>query len=254
MVKPTKNKGLFRDSPSYREFRETGFSVTPLKGSQEEVELISHLLKERGISQTLYTGAMATEESFKELSGACSSVVHVSTHGFYDSNKTEFPIVQNQIRIWNIGSSSEISNEELSLSKSGVLLAGAEDYINGNMVSDLSDDGILTAREIAHLDLRGLDLAVLSACQTAQGEITGDGVFGLQRGFKKAGTNSILMSLWKVDDEATCLLMTEFYKNWIGKGKSKHQALELAKQEVRSRKDWEDPKYWTAFILLDGLD
>ena len=254
LVKPTKNKGLFRDSPSYREFRETGISVTPLKGSQEEVELISHLLKERGISQTLYTGAMATEESFKELSGACSSVVHVSTHGFYDSNKTEFPIVQNQIRIWNIGSSSEISNEELSLSKSGVLLAGAEDYINGNMVSDLSDDGILTAREIAHLDLRGLDLAVLSACQTAQGEITGDGVFGLQRGFKKAGTNSILMSLWKVDDKATCLLMTEFYKNWIGKGKSKHQALELAKQEVRSRKGWEDPKYWAAFILLDGLD
>ena len=45
-----------------------------------------------------------------------------------------------------------------------------------------------------------------------------------------------------------------FYKNWIGKGKSKHQALELAKQEVRSRKGWEDPKYWAAFILLDGLD
>ena len=96
----------------------------------------------------------------------------------------------------------------------------------------------------------------MSACQTAQGHITGDGVFGLQRGFKKAGANSILMSLWKVDDKATCLLMTEFYKNWIEEGKTKHEALELAKQTVRSHKDkgWDDPKYWAAFILLDAIN
>ena len=99
-------------------------------------------------------------------------------------------------------------------------------------------------------------MVVLSACQTGQGDITGDGVFGLQRGFKKAGVQSILMSLWKVDDEATCLLMTEFYRHWIGEKKTKHYALELAKQTVRSHKEkgWDDPKYWAAFILLDGLD
>ena len=62
------------------------------------------------------------------------------------------------------------------------------------------------------------------------------------------------MSLWKVDDNATCMLMTEFYRNWIGQGKSKHKALELAKEAVRKHPGWEDPKYWAAFILLDGLD
>ena len=81
-------------------------------------------------------------------------------------------------------------------------------------------------------------------------------VFGLQRGFKKAGAQSILMSLWRVDDEATSLLMTEFYRHWIGEAKPKHDALEMAKLTVRSHKEkgWDAPKYWAAFILLDGLD
>lgn len=70
-----------------------------------------------------------------------------------------------------------------------------------------------------------------------------------------SGAQSILMSLWKVDDEATCLLMTEFYKNRINGGKTKHDALELAKQTARSHKEkgWDNPKYWAAFILLDAL-
>ena len=72
--------------------------------------------------------------------------------------------------------------------------------------------------------------------------------------YLKAGVNSILMSLWKVDDEATCKLMTEFYSNWIAKKMTKHDALEASKKVVRETKGWEDPKYWAAFILLDGLD
>ena len=86
--------------------------------------------------------------------------------------------------------------------------------------------------------------------------VSGDGVFGPQRGFKKAGAQSLLMSLWPVDDAATCLLMTEFYKNWINKGKTKRESLELAKHTVRMHKEkgWNDPKYWAAFILLDALD
>lgn len=115
-------------------------------------------------------------------------------------------------------------------------------------------DNKLMSSEISLLNLHGLDLVTLSACDSGLGDITGDGVFGLQRGFKKAGANSILMSLWKVDDEATCKLMTEFYSNWIGKKMTKHDALEAAKKTVRETKGWEDPKYWASFILLDGLD
>lgn len=85
-----------------------------------------------------------------------------------------------------------------------------------------------------------MDLIALSACQTAQGDITGDGVFGLQRGFKKAGANTILIFMWKVDDEATCLLMTEFYRNWLN-GKCKHDTIEAAKHAVRSHPQWYPP-------------
>lgn len=78
----------------------------------------------------------------------------------------------------------------------------------------------------------------------------------MQRGFKKAGARSILMSLWEVDDEATSFMMTEFYRQWITNGKSKYQALELAKQAVKSHaeKGWADPRYWASFVLLDAID
>jgi CHAT domain-containing protein len=105
---------------------------------------------------------------------------------------------------------------------------------------------------------------VLSACETGLGEITGDGVFGLQRGFKKAGAQSIMMSLWKVDDEATQMLMTQFYTN-LTSGKSKRQSLLDAQRYLREYEDlsapdgpkrhpYSDPRYWAAFILLDAID
>jgi CHAT domain-containing protein len=99
-------------------------------------------------------------------------------------------------------------------------------------------------------------LVVLSACQTGLGDISqGEGVFGLQRGFKKAGANSILMSLWEVDDKATQILMTQFYKNWLS-GQSKHQSLLSAQKFLRETEGgkYNEPKYWAAFILLDGLN
>jgi CHAT domain-containing protein len=112
-----------------------------------------------------------------------------------------------------------------------------------------TDDGILKASEIATMDLSKTDLVVLSACQTGQGEITGEGVFGLQRAFKKAGVGTILMSLQEVDDTATEILMTNFYKEYIS-GKSKHEALRLAQLKVIEQRG-ANPDYWASFILLD---
>ena len=117
------------------------------------------------------------------------------------------------------------------------------------------DDGILTALEISQMDLHGLDLVVLSACETALGDISYEGVYGLQRGFKKAGANTILMSLDKVDDEATRILMVEFYKKLMA-GKSKHQSLKDAQHHLRQVENgkYDNPKYWASFIMLDGLN
>lgn len=196
-----------------------------LEGTLKEAEKVASLLKTKGMSVELLTGEKGTVTSFRQLSGKQHRIIHIGTHGFYNVGERE----------------SSTNAEELTLQRSGLF------FSSGRM---------LTSLDVAQLELKELDFIALSACQTGEGEITGDGVFGLQRGFKKAGAQSILMSLWKVDDEATCLLMTEFYKNWIGEGKTKHDALELAKQIVRSHKEkgWDKPEYWAAFILLDGID
>lgn len=210
--------------------RESSISLPYLPATLTEVETINNLINQHPFTTcTLITGNKATEKSFKQLSGRNTQLIHIATHGVFEKRE-------------------EKSNDILSMC--GLCFTGANSVLNKDFF-DSSIDGILTAKEISDMDLNGLELIALSACETGLGEISYDGVLGLQRGLKKAGAKAILMSLWKVDDEATCLLMTEFYKNWIGEGKSKHQALELAKQKVRSCKGWEDPKYWAAFILLD---
>ena len=109
------------------------------------------------------------------------------------------------------------------------------------------------------MNLQSTDLVVLSACQTGQGEVTGEGVFGLQRAFKKAGVGTILMTLWEVNDTATQILMTSFY-NHYAKGINKHKALKMAQAEIRDKvfvndqgieTSGEDPHFWASFILLD---
>lgn len=217
----------------------------------DNVALTINSVKDSFLVAQTYEGAKGTEASFKSLDRKHKRIIHLATHGFY-FNKSEIDKLQTII-------GRDIHNrreEDQSLMRSGLFMAGAENKYQGEDIPEGVEDGILTAHEIANTDLSGLDLCVLSACQTAQGDISSEGVFGLQRGFKKAGAQSILMSLWKVDDEATCLLMTEFYHNWIEMKMSKHDALESAKNMVRSHKEkgWDNPKYWAAFILLDGLD
>ena len=151
--------------------------------------------------------------------------------------------------------------EDKALTRSGLFMAGANNILSGDTIPEGVDDGILTAQEIAQMNLRGTDLVVLSACQTGMGEISGDGVFGLQRGFKKAGVNSLLMSLWDVDDDATQMLMTSFYRNLMA-GQTKQQSLLNAQNTVRDfsgqingkHRDFSNPRYWAAFILLDALN
>lgn len=218
--------------------------IQPLQETAVEIDLIaSTLSKENSLKISKLTGSSGNEESFKNLSRSGLRVLHIATHGYYCRE----------------GSDSVVPNEseyqiDFSMQRTGLLLAGAQKAMSKEKLPEGVDDGILTAYEISHVDLNNLEIAVLSACETALGDITKDGVAGLQRGFKQAGAKSLLMSLWKVDDAATCKLMTEFYSNWIGQKMTKHDALEAAKKTVRETKGWEDPKYWAAFILLDGLD
>jgi CHAT domain-containing protein len=120
---------------------------------------------------------------------------------------------------------------------------------NANQLPEGVQDGILTAREISMMDFSLCDLVVLSACETGVGEYSTDGTFGLQRAFKQAGVQSIIMTLWPVNDSAAQLMMTEFYNNWIGKHQSKREAFRNAQNTVRTQ--YEEPEYWAGFIILD---
>ena len=114
--------------------------------------------------------------------------------------------------------------------------------------NDAAQEGILTAKEIALVDLSGTQLVVMSACETGRGEITSEGVFGLQRAFKQAGANTLIMSLWKVNDHATALMMTTFYEHLLA-GLSPRLAFRQAQQTVRE--EFPEPYFWAAFILID---
>ena len=220
-------------------------SLNYLRGTKTEVDAISSVLKSNRINHTSFTGNDATEDMFKSLSNQGVTSLHIATHGFYS------PETERKNDEYN--RDFEIK-EDKSMMQNGLYFAGANAYFYGDDIPDNVNDGVLSAQEVSYLDFTDCSLVSLSACETGLGEVSGEGVFGLQRGFKKAGVNSILMSLWKVDDEATCKLMTEFYSNWIAKKMTKHDALEAAKKVVRETTGWENPKYWAAFILLDGLD
>jgi len=127
------------------------------------------------------------------------------------------------------------------------------------------DDGILTADEIAFLPLDGVNLVVLSACETGLGEVAGgEGLIGIQRAFQVAGARSTVASLWKVPDQATRILMERFYENYLDKEMSRLDSLREAQlwvlnhpDKVRgATRDNEEesprrtpPEYWASFVL-----
>lgn len=222
-----------------------------LPGTKKEIEMIGKTLQEAStpIPVTTLTNRNATETSFKQLSGKKNRVIHLATHGFYITKKQANQMSGHSVI--NISNINDSYVEDRELLRSGLLMAGAMSEEKDKAI----DDGILTALEVASMDLSGTELIVLSACETALGDVSSEGVFGLQRGFKKAGAQSLLMSLWKVDDTATQILMTKFYKG-LTLGQSKREALLNAQKYLRQYQNgkYDKPEYWAAFILLDGIN
>ena len=214
-----------------------------LPATSSEISTIRSTMQANGIETAVYTLDEGTEESFKALSGKRTPIIHIATHGFfYKDEETKGKAFFETL------SMNHNNQPDNSLKRSGLILAGAQKAWLGEPIPDDVEDGILLAEEIATMDLTGTDLVVLSACETGLGEITSEGVFGLQRAFKKAGVQTLIMSLWTVEDEATSLFMREFYKQWLG-GKSRHDAF-ISTQKFMQNK-YADPYYWAGFIMLD---
>lgn len=223
------------ESGDQRALKKTNFRHLPFTAI--EIEDISSLFP----IENVFAGRKlnATEKWLRNnIAEHQPDVLHLATHGYYISpgaHVKRFPFLKNK--------------GDGSMQRSGIALAGAEKTWKGSMDSPDDNDGILTAAEVSSLDLGKTGLVVLSACETALGDFSVEGVFGLQRGFKQAGVQSLMLSLWSVNDRSTSIFMEEFYRN-IKNGDSRHSAWRKSIEKVRG--EYSEPYYWAPFILLDA--
>ena len=213
--------------------------IVQLPGTKVEVEGINKVLKLSGYQVSELLQANATETNLKLAKEV--SILHIATHGYFlkDVEKTS----------WPIGVQADYAKDNVLL-RSGLMLTGASETEKLKTGLDSSNNGIITSYEAMNLDLKGTNLVVLSACETGLGEIkAGEGVYGLQRAFLVAGAEAIVMSLWKVDDAATQLLMNNFYANMIKVG-DKQKAFKQAQQQLMTK--FNQPFYWGAFVMMEN--
>ena len=225
-----------------------------LFNTKQEVSEISQILEDAGVSVSVFTEEEGTERSFMDLSGSHIDVLHLATHGMYIKAEDASQKKQEENYTF-IHSNDTAFYQSDALSLAFLVLANGNSMTERIPIQD-KNDGIVTALDISKMDFSGLDIVTLSACESALGEFgSDDGVLGLQRGFKIAGANTILMSLDKVDDEATRILMVEFYKKLMN-GYSKLRSLRDAQKYLRQVENgkYDNPKYWASFIMLDGLN
>ena len=208
-----------------------------LRGSKEEVIKVESVLKKQKWNVASYVGKNGTEESFLDMNSKSPMVLHLATHGFYYTpNKA--------------GDINYLKGYTDAMSLSGLVLSSGNAAWLGKKLPIGVLGGILTANDIARLDLGNTDMVVLSACKSGQGKATSEGLYGLQRAFKKAGVGTIVMSLWGVSDKVTSEFMVAFYEQLVnGKVWNKRKAFENAKMIVRKKHP--EPFYWAVFVMLD---
>ena len=223
-----------------------------LPGTATEVAAISQLAGGYRITTTTYTGADATEERFKAVTGTkAPEVIHIASHGFFfpDPEK-ESAQELNRRRFISDESGQVYKRSANPLMRSGLLMAGANRAWSGESVPYGMEDGILAAYEVAGLPLHNTKLVVLSACETGLGDIRGsEGVFGLQRAFRAAGVKYLIMSLWKVPDEETAMFMERFYATWL-EGSSIPEAFRATQKSMKKLYP-NEPYKWAGFVLVE---
>ena len=228
------------------------FHFPPLPRSGVEANEVASLWSEHARTLVL-TGDRASEAAFK-TQALGRRVLHLATHGFFLGD--ECPVASRSTR--GIGGVTPASGHakgvpsraQNPLHLSGLALAGANQRASAGPEEE---NGILTAEEIAALDLTGVEWAVLSACDTGRGRLqTGEGVLGLRRAFQIAGASTVIMSLWEVEDESTQHWMEALYRARVGGGLSTADAVTKADLEVlherRAQARSTNPFYWAAFV------
>ena len=168
-------------------------------------------------------GADAHEAAVKQTESP--RILHLATHGFFVDDAIQH-------------------NIEHPLLKSGIILAKSQ---------GTKENGILTALEVAGMNLKGTELVVLSACETGKGEvIAGEGVYGLRRAFSLAGAQSQIMALWTVEDASIKRFMVQYYQQLIQSGLGRGEALNKIQQAFIESEDYKHPYYWASLLLTEN--
>ena len=228
-----------------------------LPGSLSETDAIKEIIS-KDMKVNYNSGLGASEEQFKKIATE-SNILHIASHGyFYPDPKEVEEITEveettedgelefrsgntSNYGVWNF------VNNENPLMRSGLAMAGANDAWQRSVFAQ-GEDGVLSAQEVANLNMSNTELVVLSACETGLGDIKGsEGVYGLQRAFKMAGVHYMIMSLWQVPDKETAEFMTLFYSQ-LFELKDFRAAFKEAQAVMRSKYD---PYFWAAFVLVE---
>jgi CHAT domain-containing protein len=204
-------------------------TIQRLPFTSVEADLIAGLFSE---ATTVQCGSYATKSSIRQLGP--SSVVHLSTHGFALAlQNTDIPQKRNLFGRTERG--SQLMNAENPMLRCGLAFAGICNWLKGEILPVEIGDGILNGMDVLALDLSNTNLMVLSACQTGLGDTqSGEGIQGMRRAFELAGVHTLICTLWKVDDLASAILMTAFYKKLLENKLSKAAALSAAKEYTRT--------------------
>mgnify|MGYP002621147227 CR=1 FL=1 len=228
-----------------------------LPGSLTETDAIQNIIN-KDIKVNYFKGLEASEEQFKKIATE-SNILHIASHGYFypdpeeveevtaveeetEDGELEFRSANtSNYGVWNF------VNNENPLMRSGLAMAGANDAWQRSVFAE-GEDGVLSAQEVANLNMSNTELVVLSACETGLGDIKGsEGVYGLQRAFKMAGVHYMIMSLWQVPDKETAEFMTLFYGK-LFELKDFRAAFSAAQAEMRKKYD---PYFWAAFVLVE---
>lgn len=249
------------DSIAYTKYKGTYFPR--LSAASDECKA---LYASRHIAgDSLLTASAASEYAFRSLAPDYGSIL-ISSHGDFCGDSP----VPNDIR--------PVSSDA-AMSGNIIALAGVNTHLQDHSFEPaVKCDGLLSVKELSSLDLSECRLFTVSACQSALGEISSDGVFGLQRGLKNAGVGAMILSLWNVNSEATAMLMKHFY-SFLNIGMSIREAFEAARAELSApqpensgsattvfdpatmasrpvragnSRSYASPQYLNAFIVIDA--
>lgn len=221
--------------------REVMESFQFLPYSYIEQENITLTLKNNDVKTTTFTTMAADETTVRNILKQSPKLLHISTHGFSildHKQAMNIPFFHNQ-------------GLPTSLNLAGIALSNANPTWEGNTPPN-NKDNILTAEELSTIDLTKTRLVTLSACNTALGASSHEGVMGLQRGLKQAGATTVCLSLWSVNDKSSSMLMSNFYNNWLNSPGTMSEAMKEAMRTQRSITP--SPYHWAPFILIDDIE